>query len=445
MLRKQEPVTTTNSLGWDAYPAVLARIRAPIFPDRQFVISDFGAAVGNADDTRAIQQAIDACHAAGGGRVVIPAGVYATGALRLKSNVNLHVSEGATLRFLPDPQKYPLVHTRWEGVECMNYSPLIYAFEQENLAITGSGVIDGGASDSSWWGWRLPEPLHRPAKAKLIALGEAGVPVEQRVFGHGYYLRPNFIQPYRCHNVLIEGITLKNSPMWQIHPVLCTNVTVRGVHAVSLGPNNDGCDPESCRDVLIENCTFDTGDDCVAIKSGRNGEGRRIGVPSENIVVRGCRMHDGHGGVVIGSEISGGCRNVFIEDCRMDSINLDRALRIKSNAMRGGVVENVFMRHVSIGQVGEAVLTIDFLYEEGEVGPHPPTVRNVQLDHVTSLASPRVMYIAGFPGAVIDGIRFSDCVFSGITAAEVLDYAASVEFRNVRLEPKTKPGSLHRI
>ena len=178
-----------------------------------------------------------------------------------------------------------------------------------------------------------------------------GVPVPERVFGDGSNLRPNFIQPYRCKNVLVEGVTIVNSPMWEIHPVLCTNVTVRRVSINSHGPNNDGCDPESCRDVLIEDCTLDTGVDCIALKSGRNEDGRRVNTPIENVVIRKCVMKDGHGGVVIGSEVSGGARRIFAEQCRMDSPNLDRALRIKTNSVRGGYVEGVFMRDCTVGQV----------------------------------------------------------------------------------------------
>jgi unsaturated rhamnogalacturonyl hydrolase len=231
--------------------------------------------------------------------------------------------------------------------------------------------------------------------------------------------------------------------MWEINPVLCTNVIVRRVNIVSNGPNNDGCDPDSCRDVLIEDCQFTTGDDCIAIKSGRNNDGRRVAVPSENLIIRRCTMKDGHGGVVIGSEISGDCRNVFVEECVMDSPNLDRALRFKSNARRGGVIENVFMRNVEIGQVAEAVLTIDLIYEEGANGPFRPVVRNVVLEHVTSRSSPRVMWIAGFAGAVIDGVRFSDCTFTGVRSAEVLQHAGSISFTNVTIEPAVEASSLN--
>jgi unsaturated rhamnogalacturonyl hydrolase len=240
---------------------------------------------------------------------------------------------------------------------------------------------------------------------------------------------------------LIEGVTIKRSPMWEITPALCTNVTVRGLKIDSHGPNNDGCDPDSCRDVLIENCVFDTGDDCIAIKSGRNDDGRRVGVPSENLIVRNCVMKDGHGGVVIGSEISGGCRNVFVENCQMDSQNLERALRFKSNAQRGGVLENVFMRNVTVGQVVEAIVTVDFMYEEGPNGPHKPILRNVQLENVTSKASPRVFYIAGFEGATIEGIRLSNCSFSGVTATDLIEHAGKIEFDHVTVIPAKRTRS----
>ena len=274
-------------------------------------------------------------------------------------------------------------------------------------------------------------------------MGEQGVPVAERVMAEGSFLRPNFIETYRCKNVLIEGVTIVRSPMWELHPVLSENVTVRGVQIHSHGPNNDGCDPESSRNVLIEDCVFDTGDDCIAIKSGRNNDGRRVNVPSENLVIRRCVMQDGHGGVVIGSECAGGIRNVFVEDCQMDSPNLDRALRLKSNAVRGGVLENVFMRNVKIGHVAEAVLTIDLLYEEGAQGSFPPVVRNVQLEKVTSSASPRVLFIRGFPGATIEGVCITDSVFNGLSEPEVVSGAGAVTFQNVTFTPAKAARSLN--
>lgn len=425
----------------------LARIKAPTFPDRDFVITAFGARPG-ADCTDAIHAAIEACHQAGGGRVVVPAGEWLTAAIRLKSHVNLHVAEGATLRWTFDLAKYPVVFTRWEGVECMNYSPLIYAFEQENIAITGKGTLDGGSDETTWWNWNKRSDRvkkQKPDRDKLLQMGEDNVPVAQRVFGDGYHLRPNFIQPYRCQNILIEGVKILRSPMWVINPVLSRNITVRGVSIVSHGPNNDGCDPESCRDVLIEDTLFDTGDDCIAIKSGRNNDGRRVNVPTENVVIRNCTMKEGHGGVVLGSECSGGIRNVFVENCVMDSPDLDRALRFKNNAVRGGVLENVFMRNVKVGRVGEAVLTIDLLYEEGAKGDFKPIVRNVELDNVTSTASPRVMFIRGFEGAIIDDIRIRNSTFKGVTATEVVTHTGAIQFDNVTIEPAKGTRGLNSV
>src|SRR6185436_17184849 len=304
------------------------------------------------------------------------------------------------------------VFTRFEGVECMNYSPFVYAFEERDIAVTGQGTLDGQADAEHWWPWKggagSASPNQTADRARLIELAARGVPVAERVFGDGHYLRPNFLQAYRSANVLIEGVTILNSPMWEIHPCLCTNVTVRGVTINSHGPNNDGCNPESSKDVLIEGCTFDTGDDCIAIKSGRNDDGRRVATPVENIVIRDCVMKDGHGGVVIGSEISGGARNVFAERCRMDSPQLDRALRIKTNSVRGGVIEGVYMRHVTVGQVAEAVVTINFFYEEGNTGKFPPVVRDVVVTDVTSRKSQYALLLRGYENAPISGVRIEN-------------------------------------
>ena len=427
--------------------SILARIKAPTFPDRDFVITEYGAKMGE-DCTDAIHAAIEECNKAGGGRVLVPAGEWRTGAIRLRSFVNLHLAEGATLRWMFDLAKYPIVFTRWEGVECMNYSPFIYAYEQESIAITGKGTLDGGADWDNWWAWNnKSDPVTRQKvdRDKLIEMGEGNVPVAQRIFGEGFHLRPNFIQPYKCRNILIEGVQIIRSPMWEIHPVLSRNITVRGVRIDFHGSNNDGCNPESCTDVLIEDTIFDTGDDCVAIKSGRNNDGRRVNVPTENVIVRNCIMQDGHGGVVLGSECSGGIRNVFVENCTMDSPDLDRALRFKNNAVRGGVLENVFMRNVTIGQVGEAVLTIDLLYEEGAKGDFTPVVRNVQLENVTSSASPRVLFIRGFKGAVIDEIHIRNSTFKGVTATEVVTHTGAVSFQNVTIEPAILTRGLNSV
>src|SRR5262245_6763272 len=248
---------------WTEADAILRRIKPPIFPDRTFDITRYGA-VANRDGviTDAFRAAIAACHDAGGGRVVVPAGRFVTGPITLRSNVNVQLSEGAIIAFTTDASAYlPVVFTRYEGVEFMNYSPFVYALDQQNIAITGAGTLDGQADETHWWSWRNRAVASGGARNRLFEMAARGVPVAERVFGDGTFMRPNFIQPYRCQNVLIDGVTIVNSPMWEINPVLCTNVTVRGVTIRSHGPNNDGCDPESCRDVLIDRCTFDTGDD----------------------------------------------------------------------------------------------------------------------------------------------------------------------------------------
>jgi polygalacturonase len=431
--------------GWGAVDGILRRIVPPKFPAREFDITRYGAKADAASDcTSAIREAIAACHQAGGGRVVVPNGVFMTGAIHLKSGVNLHLADRATLKFLQNPAAYlPLVFTRFEGVELMNYSPFIYAFEARDIAVTGRGTLDGQADATHWWPWKSSPggstgPTQVAGRARLIEAQANGVPVAERVFGDGHYLRPNFLQPYRCQNVLIEGVTIVNSPMWEIHPVLCSNVTVRDVKISTHGPNNDGCNPESSRDVLIERCVFDTGDDCIAIKSGRNDDGRRLHTPSENIVIRNCQMKDGHGGVVIGSEISGGARHIYAERCQMDSPRLDRALRFKTNSVRGGVIEHVYMRDVTVGEVAESVMTADFFYEEGDSGKYPPVLRDVEMLRVTSKKSKYAFLLRGYPHAPVTNVRAVDCTFDGVAQADVLEGVRGLTLRNVRVNGQVR-------
>ncbi|HJX89250.1 MAG TPA: glycoside hydrolase family 28 protein [Pyrinomonadaceae bacterium] len=424
-------------------PGILKRIKPPVFPKRDFPVIKFGAKANETtDSTEAFRKAIAACDSAGGGRVVVPAGTFLTGAINLKSNVNLYLSPGATIKFSKSPGDYlPVVFTRWEGTELMNYSPFIYAFEQTNIAITGEGTLDGQSGNDSWWpwngranyGWKEGQPNQRADRAALQNMAEQGVPVNQRLFGAGHYLRPQFIQPYRCKNVLIEGVRIINSPMWEIHPVLCTNVTVSGVKISSRGPNNDGCDPESCTDILIENCDFDTGDDCIAIKSGRNADGRRLNAPTQNIIIRGCRMRDGHGGITVGSEISGGVRNLFAEKCRLDSPNLDHALRVKNNATRGGLLENFYFRDIEVGQVAHAVITIDFNYEEGAKGNFTPVLRNYSVERLVSEKSKHVADIQGLANAPIYDLRLDNCTFNNAAEPSIVKNVKGLNLVNVKV------------
>ncbi|NJW52114.1 glycoside hydrolase family 28 protein [Salinimicrobium oceani] len=381
---------------WKQADEIVKNIKIPQFRDEVFNIMDYGAtASATTSSSAAFKAAIDACANAGGGKVLVPKGVYLTGPIHLKSNVNLHLEEEAEVRFSTNTSDYlPVVHTSYEGMEFMNYSPLIYAYQQKNIAVTGKGTFNGQAGNDSWWPWSGKEEYgykegdvrqHDDANLpRLSEMVEKGTPVEERVFGEGHQFRPTFFEPFECENVLIEGVTFRNAPFWVMHPIKSNNVTVKDVSVISHGPNNDGCNPEYSKNVHITGCLFDTGDDCIAIKSGRDNDGRRVGISSENIVVENCTMKDGHGGVVMGSEISGGVRNVYVRNNTMNSPNLDRAIRIKTNTRRGGTIENIFVKDLKVGQVKEAVLKINTHYAiyGNQEGEFMPVIRNIFLENV---------------------------------------------------------------
>lgn len=438
---------------WKQAEKVLAEIKDPVFPDKHFNVVDFGFKAecpdSSAPNTVAINNAIEACHAEGGGRVIIPAGTYYTGPIELKSNVNLHMEDGTILRFSNNPDDYtPFVISRWEGWDCINFKPLIYAYKQTNIAITGKGILDGQADNTHWWPWKGKKeygweegmisqewnPDNTSGKRRLNQMSIDNVPLEERILSKDDCLRPPFIQPYECTNVLIQDIKIINAPFWLIHPVLSENVIVRGVTMESHGPNNDGCDPESCRNVLIEDCFFNTGDDCIAIKSGRNEDGRRWDRPSENIIIRNCVMRDGHGGVVIGSEISGNCFNVWAENCQMDSPELDRVIRIKSNALRGGRIENIFVRNIQVGECKEAVFRIEMKYERVTEGPYIPSVRNVVLENITCDKSRYGVFIDGLENSVqVRDVLIKNCTFNNVKIEKQITGAENVVFENVTI------------
>lgn len=428
------------------YPQILARIKPPTFRKRDLLITRYGAkADGKTLATAAINRAIDAAHRSGGGRVVVRGGTFLTGAITLRSNVNLHIAKGATLKFSTDTKAYPNVFSRWEGMECMNFSPFIYAYEQTNIAITGEGTLDGQADNTHWWpwkgnkrdGWIEGTPRQHTDRDALYKMMEDGVPVRERIFGEGHLLRPQFIQPYKCKNVLIEGVTILRSPMWEVHPVLCENVTVRKIRVETHGPNNDGCNPESCKDVLIDECYFDTGDDCIAIKSGRNEDGRRLKTPSENIIIRNCIMKEGHGGITLGSEISGGVRNVFAIGNKLDSPDLWTALRVKNNASRGGVLENIYLKNTTVGTVSRSVVEVDFNYEEGAKGGHTPVVRNYVVENLTCLTPNMAVDLQGLDNAPIYDVRLINCDFGTVKKPSIIKNVRNLKLENVKVGGKT--------
>lgn len=440
---KNSGVNRADDKLWQQADAIIASIALTDFPQVDFVITQYGAkAAAGFDNSMALKAAIAACHATGGGRVVVPVGRFETGAVHLLSNVNLHLQQNAVLSFYTDAKHYlPYVMTRWEGVELMGYSPLIYAFEQQNIAVTGEGILEGNASNSEWWPWkgdwerrswdydaRVDQALTR---TPLFEMAERGAAVNERVFQNNY-LRPPFIQPYGCKRVLIEGVTIRNSPFWLINPVLSEDVIVRKVNFISYGPNSDGCNPESCNRVLIENCLFDTGDDCIALKSGRNNDGRRLATPVQNVVIQDCVMRSGHGGVVLGSEISGGARNIFARRCRMSSPNLARGIRVKTNSVRGGLIENIYIRDIEIGEVKDAIV-INFFYEEGDAGQYMPQVKNLHISNLQVKKAERAFVLRGFDRAPITGVSLHNVHFKQTDSLGILENVAQLDQVDVTL------------
>ncbi len=393
-------------MGWDAYPAVLSHIKAPTFADKNFPITDYGAkADGTTDCTDAIRQAIEACHKAGGGHVMVPDGTFLTGGIRLLSNVDLHLTDKATLQFVVNIEEYPKALVRHEGVERTDVTGPIYAFEQENIGVTGKGTLDGGG-EANW----------------VKAVGSNS--------------RPNFFVPVRCKNVIIDGLTIHNSPMWEVNPVYCTNVIVRNLDINSHQANNDGCDPDSCKYVLIDGCTFNTGDDCIAIKCGKDDDGRRVNRPTEFVVVRNCTMKDGHGGVTLGSECTPAIRNVFIEDDHMDSPNLNAFIRFKDSPGRGGIIENVYMRNVDVGSVAKgksnAGILIQYTYGAAQ-GNYIPVLRNVNITNVKGANIPTLVILQAGATADIHDILVKDCTFTGPNPTELDQNQGRITFTNVTI------------
>jgi polygalacturonase len=424
---------------WRRVPGILRRICPPSFPRRTFDITRFGAVGdGTTECTEAFRRAIAVCHRAGGGRVVVPAGAFLTGAIHLRSNVNLHVSDGATIRFSPDPASYlPVVATRWEGTECYNYSPLIYAHGQRNVAVTGTGTLDGQARLGPWESWYASGGPQGADQQALRRMGAEGVPVEQRQFGAGHYLRPSMLQFYRCANVLVDGVTIVDPPMWTVHPVLSRNVTVRGVTVHSMLYNTDGCDPECCTDVHITGCRFDTNDDCVAVKAGRDEDGHRVGVPSTNIVVERCKFSGRWGGITVGSEMSGGVANIFARDCEINPADfpgrypVKYPLYIKTNKLRGGYIDGVHLRDFTGGRVEREALYVILNYNN-QVGTRPVLVRDITVDRMVLDGARRAIWLLGLETDHIRTVRVRNSHFTAVAdPTNTITFVDDPQFDNV--------------
>ncbi|HEY6915191.1 MAG TPA: glycoside hydrolase family 28 protein [Paludibacter sp.] len=355
-------------------PFEMPDIKVPDFSKcKTFPIIEFGAVQGDkAQNSRAIASAISAANEAGGGIVVIPAGEWLTGKVHFKSNVNLHLSKGAVLLFDDDPNDYlPAVNTSWEGMECMNYSPLIYAWQCKNIAITGEGTIT--AKMNLWTSWAGRPRPHMESLKRLYNMSYQNVPTEERMMVNDTaHLRPHLIQFNRCENIRFECFSIVNSPFWTIHMYLSKNILLRKLNVYAHGHNNDGFDPEMSQNILVENCRFDQGDDAIAIKSGRNQEGWRIQVPTKNLVIRNCTVKNGHQLIAIGSELSGGIENVYVHDCVVNKgAKMFHVVFIKTNERMGGYVNNIYVKNIKAGKMDLGILGIetDVLYQWKDLVP----------------------------------------------------------------------------
>lgn len=435
-------VTNTANLAaksspWDIADKIVAELNPVTFPDKTYNIADFGAvADGRMTCKGAFDKAITQCSDQGGGRIIVPAGTYyMNGPLVFKSNVNIHLEDGAILNFSSNQEDYlPAVITRWEGTELFNYSPLIYAYHVQNIALTGKGTINGNGS-KKFSAWADNQNID---KEILRRMGRENLPIYRRIFGEGFRLRPGFIEPYGCANVRIEGITIKDSPFWVIHPIFCNNVIVRDVTVDSHNRNNDGCDPESCSNVLIEGCTFSTGDDAIAIKSGRDNDAWRIGQPTENVVIRNCTFWSKINGVCIGSEISGGVRNVFIENISI--LKSSNAIYFKSNLDRGGYIENIYVRNIQADSVRTALVRVEPNYKGERSGFHPTLFNKITVENVTcGQTNECAISMAGFPELPIRNITLKNITVDKAVSDYRLENGENIIFENVRVNGEKLP------
>jgi polygalacturonase len=404
---------------WPEANAILTATTVPTFPAVMFPVAKYGAkGDGRTDDTSAFARAIADCNAAGGGRVVVAGGTWLVGSIRLLSNVELHLERDATLLFSEDARLFPEVLTRYEGIECLNRSPPIYAYGETNVALTGEGTLDASRTQA----WNRGND-RAGALEPLASLA----PEKRRVTGR---LRTSFVQPYRCNNVLIQGVTLKGASFWQLHPVLCSNVTIDGVSTTVAGPNTDGCDPESCRRVVIHRCTLASGDDNIAIKSGRDEDGRRLSSPCEDIVIMNCQAEGRYGFICLGSEQSGGIRNIYAFNNWIYGRGVGWALWIKSNSRRGGYTRNVNIDTFRGSGFRNAVIGITAAYD-GQTGAFPPDFKDLHFSNFDVSNAPRLFDL---DAAALGPVTVKDSRFSNIADPEE---PPGISFREVSINGRS--------
>lgn len=418
---------------WKDVKKIERSIVPPVFRNAAFEVVSYGAAKdGITNDRPAIQKAIDVCADCGGGKVVLSPGKYfCEGPIKMRSNVNLHFEEGAELIFSTDEKSYlPLELVRWEGTEVFNYSPMIYGRDLVNVAITGKGIINGrGAEHFEKW-----KTLQKPDQQALRKMGVDGTPVNERIFGEGHYLRPAMVDLLHCENILLEDLTLVDCTFWSFHLSGCNNAIARRLKVDCTNLNSDGIDPDSSTNVLIEDCFFHTGDDGIAVKSGRDQDGWRMAEPTENVIIRRCTFDTESNGLCIGSEISGGVRNVFMYDCRIK--NAKQGIYIKSNLDRGGYIEDIHFRNIRVSRVTDVLLKIDSDYKSESKGNYPTSMRNFEIRNVKAESARCGIYAKGFEQRPIENLSIRNLTLKEAEQTCILRDTSNLVFKNVRINGK---------
>ncbi|HBX67530.1 MAG: hypothetical protein CL670_14935 [Balneola sp.] len=414
-----------QTTGWQKVDEIEKTITLPEFPERKFLITDFKSDTANA--LPSIQKAIERANYEGGGKVIIPEGRwYVKGPIHLKSNVNLHISKGAELVFSDDPEDYlPQVLTRWEGTEAFNFSPLIYAYQAHNVAITGGGTLNGNA-EHGFATWRDKQD---EAQNRLRQMGAEGVPVNERVFGLDDYLRPSFIQFFSSTKILVKDITIKNSPMWVNHFIYSSQITLRNVTVKSYRLNNDGVVLDSSTLALIEGNSFSTGDDSIVIKSGRDQDGWRVAKPSEKIIIRDNYM-EGHNALAVGSEMSGGVQNIYMESNRLGEVA--SAIYFKSNLDRGGYIRHVFVRNTEV-EKADILLRFHINYHSHRGGNYPAEYEHFVIENVTAKQSRVGIEILGIQQMPARNIRVVNLEVLQADTPQNVAYVEDLRYENVRI------------